>query len=166
MRAELFDKLNAAEILLPKLDHAVNGARDEEFGVRGQRREAQLLAVHERLGIAGCARQRGDVELLVGQLALLALRRRRRKGRAKVVVIIGRRVTLIILSANVREELARRNIPSCAAGAGFSSSASISVRVRLPLTGDSDRSDMFVARAWTLVAALVVCNYSDNVEVR
>ena len=47
VRPELLDKLYTAKVLLPKLDHAVDGARYEEVGVGRQSGKAQLLAMHE-----------------------------------------------------------------------------------------------------------------------
>ena len=88
VRAEFFDELDASEVFLPKLDDAIDRARDQKVGVGSEGGEAQLLAVHERLGVAGCAGQGSNIELLIRQLALLLLGRCGGERRPKVVVIV------------------------------------------------------------------------------
>ena len=141
VRLELFDELDAAKVLLPELDNPIDRAGYEEVGVGREGGEGQLVAVHQRLGVALGGRQRSNVQLLIGQLALLLLGRGRGQCRAKIIVVRGgvvcRRQRCCAWGCNT-------HLPSFAWATGSFmtwSSASISARERLDLLGDSDPFD-------------------------
>lgn len=48
---KLLDRFNADRNLLPELDHAVNGAGDEEIGEWCHRHERKLILVHQGFGV-------------------------------------------------------------------------------------------------------------------
>lgn len=99
--AKLLDELDAVHDLLPELDHAVDGARDEEVGRGRHGHERDLLLVHQRLGVSARGGQVRDVELLVRQHAsLLLLRRRCCRGElwTHVVIVVRRGICGVIVS--------------------------------------------------------------------